>query len=57
MNTPFGLPSDALIEGKVGDNTCILLARHGRKHEISPTNVNYRANLWALMQQGRVLLQ
>uniref|UniRef100_A0A2K6VD48 S-methyl-5'-thioadenosine phosphorylase n=1 Tax=Onchocerca volvulus TaxID=6282 RepID=A0A2K6VD48_ONCVO len=52
VNTPFGLPSDALIEGKVGDNTCILLARHGRKHEISPTNVNYRANLWALMQQG-----
>ncbi|MCP9263820.1 S-methyl-5'-thioadenosine phosphorylase [Dirofilaria immitis] len=52
VNTPFGSPSDALIEGKVGDTTCILLSRHGRKHDISPTNVNYRANFWALMQQG-----
>lgn len=56
MNTPFGSPSDVLIEGKVGDTTCILLSRHGRGHDTSPTNINYRANLWALMQQGRVLL-
>lgn len=54
MNTPFGSPSDVLIEGKVGDTTCILLSRHGRDHDTSPTNINYRANLWALMQQGRL---
>lgn len=55
MNTPFGVPSDALVEGKVGNVTCILLSRHGRKHDISPSNINYRANLWALMQQGWIL--
>ncbi|EFO26651.1 S-methyl-5'-thioadenosine phosphorylase MTAP [Loa loa] len=52
VSTPFGSPSDVLIEGKVDDITCILLSRHGRGHDISPTNINYRANLWALMQQG-----
>ncbi|VDK77512.1 unnamed protein product [Litomosoides sigmodontis] len=52
VNTPFGSPSDVLIEGKVGDTTCVLLSRHGRGHDTSPTNINYRANLWALMQQG-----
>uniref|UniRef100_A0A0R3RT62 S-methyl-5'-thioadenosine phosphorylase n=1 Tax=Elaeophora elaphi TaxID=1147741 RepID=A0A0R3RT62_9BILA len=52
VDTPFGTPSDVLIEGKVGDTTCILLSRHGRQHDTSPTNINYRANLWALMQQG-----
>ncbi|KAL3994984.1 methylthioadenosine phosphorylase [Acanthocheilonema viteae] len=52
VNTPFGSPSDVLIEGKVGNATCVLLSRHGREHDTSPTNINYRANLWALMQQG-----
>lgn len=52
VRTPFGAPSDALIEGKIGDVSCILLSRHGRGHDTSPTNINYRANLWALMQQG-----
>uniref|UniRef100_A0A1I8EJ58 S-methyl-5'-thioadenosine phosphorylase n=2 Tax=Wuchereria bancrofti TaxID=6293 RepID=A0A1I8EJ58_WUCBA len=52
VSTPFGSPSDALIEGEVGNTTCILLSRHGREHNVSPTNINYRANLWALMQQG-----
>uniref|UniRef100_A0A915PYC5 S-methyl-5'-thioadenosine phosphorylase n=1 Tax=Setaria digitata TaxID=48799 RepID=A0A915PYC5_9BILA len=52
VNTPFGSPSDALIEGKVGNVSCILLSRHGRKHDTSPTNINFRANLWALMEKG-----
>jgi 5'-methylthioadenosine phosphorylase len=45
-------PSDALIFGKIKGIDCVILARHGRKHHLSPTNVNYRANLWALKQAG-----
>lgn len=48
VNTPFGKPSDALITGQIGDVECVLLARHGRKHRIMPSNVNYRANIWAM---------
>lgn len=52
VETPFGKPSDALIIGKISGIDCILLARHGRKHDVMPTNVNYRANVWALKQEG-----
>ncbi|XP_055705439.1 S-methyl-5'-thioadenosine phosphorylase [Phlebotomus papatasi] len=52
MTTPFGSPSDALIEGKIRGVDCVLLARHGRKHNINPTNVNYRANVWAMKMLG-----
>lgn len=52
VDTPFGKPSDKLILGKVGGVSCVLLARHGRKHDKSPTNLNYRANIWALKQEG-----
>ncbi|PSN31286.1 hypothetical protein C0J52_22287, partial [Blattella germanica] len=50
--TPFGSPSDVLIEGKIGGVDCVLLARHGRKHNFSPSNINYRANIWALKEVG-----
>ncbi|CAG7677353.1 unnamed protein product, partial [Allacma fusca] len=52
VETVFGSPSDALIHGKISGVDCVLLARHGRKHNISPTNVNYRANIWALKNAG-----
>ncbi|KAL7878175.1 hypothetical protein SRHO_G00048180 [Serrasalmus rhombeus] len=52
VDTPFGKPSDALIMGKIKNVDCVLLARHGRQHTIMPSNVNYRANIWALKQQG-----
>jgi len=52
VDTVFGKPSDALIHGKIGGIDCILLARHGRRHNISPTNINYRANIWALKEAG-----
>ncbi|UYV81911.1 MTAP [Cordylochernes scorpioides] len=52
VDTPFGKPSDALIEGTIFDVECVLLARHGRNHTISPTNINYRANIWALQKAG-----
>uniref|UniRef100_T1JKL3 S-methyl-5'-thioadenosine phosphorylase n=1 Tax=Strigamia maritima TaxID=126957 RepID=T1JKL3_STRMM len=52
VTTPFGDPSDALIEGTIKGVTCVLLARHGRGHTIMPSNVNYRANIWALKDRG-----
>mmetsp|Transcript_36596 Transcript_36596/g.95832 ORF Transcript_36596/g.95832 Transcript_36596/m.95832 type:complete len:290 (-) Transcript_36596:111-980(-) len=52
MNTPYGEPSDVLITGTIGGVKCALLARHGRKHTIMPTNVNYRANLFAMKELG-----
>lgn len=52
IDTPYGSPSDCLIEGKIKNVNCVLLARHGRKHTIMPTNVNYRANVFALKEQG-----
>lgn len=51
-DTPYGKPSDKLIAGVIKGVDCILLARHGRKHDIMPSNVNYRANIMALKQQG-----
>lgn len=50
ITTPFGKPSDVLIEGKIEDIDCVLLARHGRNHSIMPSNINYRANIWALKE-------
>ncbi|XP_076048616.1 methylthioadenosine phosphorylase [Oratosquilla oratoria] len=52
ISTPFGQPSDVLIEGTINGVQCVLLARHGRNHTIMPTNVNYRANMWALQEVG-----
>lgn len=48
----LGAPSDVLVEGKINDVPCVLLARHGRKHSIMPSNINYRANIWALRNVG-----
>ncbi|CAL4097758.1 unnamed protein product, partial [Meganyctiphanes norvegica] len=52
VKTPFGDPSDSLIEGNIEGVPCVLLPRHGRKHSIMPGNVNFRANLWALKSLG-----
>lgn len=52
VDTPYGPPSDVLVEGKIKGVDCVILARHGRKHTISPSNVNYRANIWALRHVG-----
>lgn len=48
----IGAPSDVLVEGKINGVECVLLARHGRKHSIMPSNINYRANIWALKNVG-----
>ncbi|XP_053620000.1 S-methyl-5'-thioadenosine phosphorylase [Plodia interpunctella] len=52
VTTPFGDPSDVLIEGQIKGVPCVLLARHGRKHQLQPSDVNYRANIWALKESG-----
>ncbi|XP_031563649.1 S-methyl-5'-thioadenosine phosphorylase-like [Actinia tenebrosa] len=50
--TPFGSPSDNLVIGKIKEIDCVLIARHGRKHTVTPTHINYRANIYALEQEG-----
>jgi len=50
--TPWGMPSDALLFGRLGDVACVFLPRHGRGHPISPTHLNYRANIDALKRSG-----
>ena len=50
--TPFGKPSSPLTLGKIHGVDVVLLARHGKKHTIMPSNVNYRANIWALKEEG-----
>jgi 5'-methylthioadenosine phosphorylase len=52
VDTPFGKPSDSLISGKIKGVKCALLARHGRKHTLYPTSVNFRANVYALKAFG-----
>lgn len=52
IDTPFGAPSDALIEGRIGTTQMFFLPRHGRGHRFSPSEINYRANIWALKSVG-----
>jgi len=51
-DTPFGKPSDAILVGKLGGAGIAFLARHGRKHTISPAEVPSRANIYALKSLG-----
>jgi len=50
--TPFGDPSDALVGGMLGGREVWFLPRHGRGHRLLPTEINHRANLWALRSVG-----
>jgi 5'-methylthioadenosine phosphorylase len=52
VETPWGTPSDALLFGRLGDVRCVFLPRHGRGHPLSPTHLNYRANIDALKRSG-----
>jgi 5'-methylthioadenosine phosphorylase len=52
VDTPFGAPSDALVRGRLGDLELVFLPRHGRGHRLLPHEVPYKANLWALKEQG-----
>ena len=48
VETPFGPPSDALVTGVLAGRRVYFLPRHGKGHRILPTELNHRANLWAL---------
>ena len=48
IKTPWGEPSDKFIKGKLGDIEFIFLPRHGKGHKISPSEINYRANIYAM---------
>lgn len=50
--TPFGSPSDELVIGKLEDQEVVFLPRHGKGHNKLPSEINYRANIWALKKVG-----
>jgi len=52
VSTPFGDPSDVIVIGSLEGVRVAFLARHGRGHRIMPTEVNYRANIYALKTLG-----
>ena len=52
ITTKFGKPTSSLTTGKINNVDVVIIARHGKKHTIMPSNVNYRANIMALKEQG-----
>jgi 5'-methylthioadenosine phosphorylase len=50
--TPFGAPSDAIVIGTLSGKRIAFLPRHGRGHRLTPSEVPYRANIWALKSLG-----
>jgi 5'-methylthioadenosine phosphorylase len=52
LQTPFGDPSDAYITGELDGKPVAFLARHGRGHRISPSELNFRANIHGMKQLG-----
>jgi len=52
VKTPFGPPSDDLLTGKIAGRDVVFLPRHGRGHRILPSELNHRANIWAMKKLG-----
>jgi 5'-methylthioadenosine phosphorylase len=52
IRTPFGNPSDSVIIGRLNGRKVAFLARHGRGHRISPSEINFRANIYAMKELG-----
>ncbi|MAF20802.1 MAG: S-methyl-5'-thioadenosine phosphorylase [Parcubacteria group bacterium] len=52
VKTPFGQPASKLVTGKINGQAVVVLARHGKSHNIMPTKVPYQANIWALKKVG-----
>ncbi|MFA5093402.1 MAG: S-methyl-5'-thioadenosine phosphorylase [Candidatus Omnitrophota bacterium] len=52
VKTPFGAPSDKFTIGRLGDKEVVFLPRHGVGHRISPSQINYRANIFAMKKLG-----
>lgn len=52
LDTPFGKPSDAYIQGTLGGIEVLFLPRHGRGHRLLPSEINHRANIWGFKKLG-----
>ncbi|MEY4200643.1 MAG: S-methyl-5-thioadenosine phosphorylase, partial [Verrucomicrobiota bacterium] len=52
VKTPFGDPSDELLTGQLAGREVVFLPRHARGHRILPSELNHRANLWAMKSLG-----
>jgi len=52
VETPYGPPSGPVTIGAIGDRLVAFLPRHGRRHELPPHRINYRANVWAMRELG-----
>ena len=52
IESPWGKPSDVLRRGRIGSTDLVFLARHGRGHRLSPSGINYRANIDVLKRAG-----
>jgi 5'-methylthioadenosine phosphorylase len=52
LMTPFGPPSDAFVLGRLEGREVVFLSRHGRGHRVSPSEINYRANVWGMKKLG-----
>ncbi|HEX7708446.1 MAG TPA: S-methyl-5'-thioadenosine phosphorylase [Thermoanaerobaculia bacterium] len=52
VDTPFGAPSDSYVVGQIDGTGVAFLARHGRGHRLTPSELNYRANIYGLKQLG-----
>ena len=52
INTPWGRPSDEILQASIGKEEICFIPRHSRGHKINPTNINFRANIDAMKQLG-----
>ena len=52
VSTPWGAPSDKILNGTINNNKVLFLPRHGRSHIYNPSEINYRANIYALKELG-----
>ena len=52
VQTPFGPPSDELLTGQLAGREVVFLPRHGRGHRLLPSELNHRANVWAMKKLG-----
>ena len=52
VETEYGKPSSSLLAGRIGGTEAVILARHGRQHQLSPTEINNRANIAAFKEVG-----
>jgi len=52
IKTPFGAPSDELLTGRLAGREVVFLPRHARGHRLLPSELNHRANIWAMKKLG-----